>query len=178
MLGHNGDGWAKPGPTWPVHDFAMTNVEQDGQVPSPAPKSWDVYNIFRARPTVDDAAVDLIGSVVDACFAGCEETSPASISVQVMNQGGVTASAGAVGIPVSLYAVDGTTETLLGTQFLTVDLPGGATSDSLVFDFIKGDYGSNGVVIRVDDDGTGTGTGIQNECDESNNSVTYTDWPC
>jgi len=178
VLGHNGDGWAKSGPTWPVHDFAMTNVEQDGHVPSPAPRSWDVYNIFRARPTVDDAAVDLIGSVVDVCFAGCEDTSPASMAVQVMNQGGVTATAGAVGIPVSLYAVDGTTETLLGTQFLTVDLLGGATSDSLVFDFIKGDYGSNGVVIRVDDDGTGTGTGIQNECDESNNSVTYTDWPC
>jgi hypothetical protein len=175
VLGHNGDGWAKSGATWPVHDFAMTNVEPDGHVPTPAPKSWDVYNVFRARPTVDDAAVDLIATVVDACFSGCEEDSPASLSVQVANQGGVDSSAG---IPVSLYALNGTVETLLGTQTLTAVLPAGESVDTLVFEFTKGDFGSDGVIVRVDDDGTGTATGVQTECDETNNWAAYGDWPC
>jgi hypothetical protein len=175
VLGHNGDGWAKSGATWPVHDFAMTNVEPDGHVPTPAPKSWDVYNVFRARPTVDDAAVDLIATVVDACFSGCEEDSPASLSVQVANQGGVDSSAG---IPVSLYALNGTVETLLGTQTLTAVLPAGESVDTLVFEFTKGDFGSDGVIVRVDDDGTGTATGVQTECDEANNWAAYGDWPC
>jgi hypothetical protein len=175
VLGHNGDGWAKSGSTWSLHDFAMTNIEPDGHVPSPAPKSWDVYNVFRARPTVDDAAVDLTVNVVDACFSGCEDDNPASIAIQVANQGGIAAAAG---VPVSMYALDGTTETLLSTQTLPLELVGGSTSETLVFEFKKGEYGTDGVVFRADDDGTGTGTGVQNECDESNNQTVYSEWPC
>ena len=35
VLGHAGDGWAKSGPTWAVHDFAMTNLDADGRGPAP-----------------------------------------------------------------------------------------------------------------------------------------------
>ena len=39
-----------------------------------------------------------------------------------------------------------------------------------------GDFGTDGIVVRVDDDGTGVGT--QDECDEDNNMDQYADWPC
>lgn len=173
VLGHNGDGWAKSGTTWALHDFAMTNLEPDGHVPSPAPKSWDVYNVFRARPTVDDAAVDLIASVVDVCFAGCEDDNIVEIGVQVANHGGVASDSG---ILVALYSISGTTETLVSTQALPTELQGGTSSDTLVFSLTKAEFGAEGVLIRVDDDGTNTG--VQTECDESNNQTYYTDWPC
>lgn len=173
VLGHSGDGWAKSGPTWPVHDFAMTNVNADGTVPSPAPRSWDVYNVFRARPTVDDAAVDLSAAIVDVCFSGCIDESHTEVAVQISNPGGLDAPAG---LSVALYAMEGEAEILLGVQTLPDVLPSGRSADALIFEIIKGDLGSDGLMIRVDDDGTGTGT--QNECDESNNMDIYADWPC
>ena len=173
VLGHAGDGWARSGPTWAVHDFAMTNINPDGSVPSPAPQSWDVYNVFRARPTVDDAAVDLSVSIADVCFSGCIDDSPVEVSVQVGNPGGLQAEAGA---PVALYRVDSGTETLLDVQFLPLALPSGQTSAAMVFSITRADFGSDGILVRVDD--SGTGTGIQDECDESNNVAVYTDWPC
>jgi hypothetical protein len=173
VLGHSGDGWAKSGTTWSLHDFAMTNLEPDGHVPSPAPKSWDVYNVFRARPTVDDAAVDLVASVVDVCFAGCEDDSTVDIGVQVANYGGLASEPG---ILVSLYSISGTTQTLLGTQALATELQSGSSSDTLIFNITKAEFGAEGVLVRVDDDGTNTG--VQTECDESNNETLYADWPC
>jgi len=173
VLGHAGSGWARSGPTWAVHDFALTNVDADGRVPSPAPKSWDVYNVFRARPTVDDAAVDLSVEIVDVCFSGCTDESPAQVSVQVGNPGGLEAAAGA---SVALYRLDGEVETLIAVQTVPDAIPSGTTSASVVFDITKGDVGSDGIVVRVDDDGTGVGT--QDECDEENNVAGYADWPC
>jgi hypothetical protein len=173
VLGHAGDGWAKSGPTWSLHDFAMTNLDEDGAVPSPAPKSWDVYNVFRARPTVDDAAVDLSVEIVDVCFSGCTDESPAQVAVQVGNPGGLEAEAGA---RIALYRLDGTTETLLALEVVPDAIPSGETSATIVFPITKGDFGSDGILVRVDDDGTGAG--IQDECDEENNEDVYADWPC
>ncbi len=173
VLGHNGDGWAKSGATWPVHDFAVTNIDPNGHVPSPAPLPWSVYNVFRARPTVDDAAVDLAVEIVDVCFAGCTDESSVDIAVQVQNLGGVEAPAG---IQVALYAVGGTAEDLLLVQTLTDSLPSGQSTDALLFEITQDMMGADGIMVRVDDDGTGLGA--QNECDESNNEDRYAESPC
>ena len=173
VLGHAGDGWAKSGTTWPVHDFAMTQVEPDGHVPSPADRSWDVYNVFRARPTVDDAAIDLSIQIVDACFAGCEADSYVALAVQVANVGGLPTSED---IQVALYAMDGGVETLLEVKTLPHSIAPGTTSAALVFETTRGLMGPEGFMVRVDD--AGAGIGAQNECDESNNEAWYTDWPC
>ena len=173
VLGHAGSGWASSGPTWSLHDFAMTNINPDGSIPSPAPASWEVYNLFRARPTVDDAAVDLGVRIVDVCFAGCNDDSRVDVAVQVDNLGGVEVGAGVV---VALYALDAGTETLISTLPLPAPIAGGWSSDTLVFTVQKGDVGANGFVVRVDDDGAGTSA--QNECDESNNRAEWFDLPC
>lgn len=173
VLGHAGDGWAKSGTTWPVHDFAMTQVEPDGHVPSPAPRSWDLYNVFRARPTVDDAAIDLSVEIVDSCFAGCEADSYVALAVQVANVGGLPSNEG---IRVALYAMDGGVETLLEVKTLPRALDPGTTSAAIVFETTRGQMGPEGFMVRVDDDGGGVGS--QNECDEGNNEAWFTDWPC
>ncbi|NOY25326.1 MAG: hypothetical protein GXP62_05585 [Oligoflexia bacterium] len=173
VLGHAGDGWAKSGTTWPVHDFAMTQVEPDGHVPSPAPHSWDVYNVFRARPTVDDAATDLAVEIVDSCFAGCDERSYVALAVQVSNHGGLPSYED---VDVALYGVDGDVLTLVDVLTLPRAIESGHTSDTLVFETTHASMGADGFMVRVDDDGTGRG--VQSECDESNNEAWLADWPC
>jgi hypothetical protein len=173
VFGHDGDGWAKSGATWPVHDFAVTNINADGSVPSPAPLPWSVYNVFRARPTVDDAAVDLAVEIVDVCFAGCAGESSVEVSVQVSNLGGIDSDPG---VQVALYSVEAGVETLVEVQALALAVPTGRTTDAVIFSLTRDQVGSDGLVVRVDDDGAAAG--VQTECDESNNEDTYSEWPC
>ena len=50
VFGHLGDGWAKSGTTWNVHDFAVTNIYTNGGVPLSPEPSWQTYNVYRSRP--------------------------------------------------------------------------------------------------------------------------------
>ena len=71
VLGHLGSGWAKSGPTWNVHDFAVTNINQDGSVPTIPDPPWTAHNVYRARPTHDALAIDMWADITDICFAAC-----------------------------------------------------------------------------------------------------------
>ena len=57
MFGHVGEGWAKSGPTWNVHDFAVTNIYPDGGIPMSPEPPWIIHNVYRARPTEDAKAI-------------------------------------------------------------------------------------------------------------------------
>jgi len=173
VLGHGGDGWQKSGRTWPIHDFAVTNIEPDGSVPAEPVPWWQVYNIYRARPTVDDAAVDLGVEFVDVCTSGCEPQNAASAIVQVYNQGGVDSQAG---VPVSLYRKDADIYELLETQVLADPVLAGTSTSGLIFMLTFDQIGADGLVVRVDDDGNDMG--IQTECNESNNEASFIDPLC
>lgn len=175
VLGHNGSGWAKSGPTWPQHDFAVSNIKPNGAVPSPATPSWQELNMFRARPTLDDAGVDLQVGSVDSCLSGCEADHPGVLAFQVSNHGTV---ASWPGISISLYAVDGEVLSLLETQLWAGALGPGEQTPSVVFEFVHEDLGADGLLVSVDDDGSGSIKGRQDECDESNNQLAFTEWPC
>jgi hypothetical protein len=175
VLGHNGSGWAKSGPTWPQHDFAVSNIGSNGEVPRPATPSWQELNLFRARPTLDEPGVDLQVRFVDSCLSGCEADHPGVLALQVSNHGTVGAWPG---IAISLYAVDGEVLSLLETQIWEGALGPGEQTPSVVFEFIHEDLGADGFLVRVDDDGTDSIKGRQDECDESNNQVAFTEWPC
>ena len=47
VFGHVGDSWAKSGPTWNVHDFAVTNIYPDGSVPTSPEAPWLKHNVYR-----------------------------------------------------------------------------------------------------------------------------------
>jgi len=175
VLGHKGSGWARSGPTWPQHDFAVSNIDPNGGVPSPAPNSWLEQNLFRARPTLDEPGVDLHLGEVDSCLSGCETDHAGVLSFQISNQGTQPARPG---IAVSLYAVDGDVQSLVQSQTYAGALAPGEQSASLVFEFTRGDLGADGFLVRVDDDGSGSIKGRQDECDESNNELFYGNWPC
>ena len=173
VIGHDGDGWAEAGPTWPIFDFAVSNVNQDATLPSGIPTYWTDYNVYRARPIVDQVSANLDVAFVDVCAAGCLDVSTVEVTVRVENTGGTDLNAG---IEVALYALDGTTETLLGVEQTPADLPSGVHTATLSFTFGLGEYGADGLLVRVDDDGTGSGS--ITECVEDDNTDYWTDSPC
>lgn len=175
VFGQAADGWLASGPIWSTHDFAVTNIGPDGGVPATPIPSWQAYNVYRARPSVDDLVDlnDLEPVLYDVCFDGCEPDDAVTVVVQVANTG-LIPSAGDV--PVSLYASDGGLLTHLQTQWVTGPLDAGTLSEGLVFELRVSEYGTDGIVIRVDDDGAGGERDA--ECEEANNLVAYTDTPC
>jgi outer membrane protein assembly factor BamB len=175
VFGHVSDNWQRSGPTWHVHDFAVTNIQEDGRVPrAPAP-SWQDYNVYRARPTINEVFVDLQVAFADVCFSGCKgETAIAEIVVQVYNTG---ASNSRTQIPVALYTVDGELLELLGVRRLPFRVPAGGVSEGIVFRVPVEAIGPDGLLVRVNDDGREPFV-EQRECDYDNNTAVYNDSPC
>ena len=171
VFGHNGDGWPKSGTTWHVHDFAVTNINPDGSVPASPDPSWTKYNVFRARPAVDDPATpDLEIAITETCVADCE-TGFMRMALQAWNHGGTDVDAG---IPWALYSVDN--ENTLITSGTLPNIPSGVAPVGWEIELNVSDYGRGGVMVVVDDDGTGSES--LSECDEDNNSYWLTDVPC
>lgn len=171
VFGHSGDGWPKSGTTWATHDFAVTNILPDGEVPSPPDPSWQVYNVFRARPAVDDpSSADLLVEITDVCVADCDY-GPVKLAFQVTNQGGADVSAG---VQLSVYADDGVPRFV--TAVTLPDVPAGTKIDGIELDLSPADIGIYGFLVKVDDDGTGGE--LVRECDETNNQDDYNDVFC
>lgn len=172
VYGHGGDGWPAAGPTWPVHDFAVSNIDADGTVPTTPTASWLEYNVFRARPAVDDPEMpDLTGAILGVCAADCDN-GPVKVSVQVQNQGAEVIAAGAAW---AFYKVDGGVRTLVTTGTLP-ELPAGTALDSFEIEVLPTDIGSEGFVIVLGD--SGSGMDATSECDDTNNELAWTDPVC
>ena len=167
-FGHNGDGWPASGPTWATHDFAVTNIEPDGHVPASPEESWLKYNVFRARPHVDEPATsDLAGRLTELCVADCND-GPIKVSFQVWNEGGEDIPAGA---PYALYAVEQTGERLV-TVGLLPEIPAGYAPEGIVLELLPEDMGQFGFIIVLDHNDD------VSECDEDNNRIEFLDSIC
>ena len=174
VFGQAEDAWARSGTTWHVHDFAVTNITENGDVPANPTPPWQVHNVYRARPSSNETFVDLQVAIVDACVTGCKgDTAMAKFSVQAYNTGSSTSLSQ---VPISLYAnYDGDLE-LLEVLYLPARVPAGKSSDGIVFEVPVHRLGTHGVVARVNN--SGTGVQPQVECDYENNEDLYLDIPC
>ncbi|MGC6508047.1 MAG: FG-GAP repeat domain-containing protein [Myxococcota bacterium] len=174
IFGHLGSGWAKSGPTWNVHDFAVTNINQDGSVPTPPEPPWQMYNVYRARPTEDAMAVDLFADITDICFAACEPESIVRIAAQPFNQGETSVQAG---VPLSLFRKDGASLSFIAQQLTLDRIDAGRGGPGVEFQVLYQDIeGADALVVRADD--WGSGFGAIEECDEWNNGIEMTDLLC
>lgn len=170
---HAEDAWLRSGTTWHTHDFAVTNIEEDGTVPARPDPWWQTYNLYRARPAYDGKGPDLTVAITDVCYAGCTEGSKVEIAVQVSNHGPAAARPGT---RVALYADDGGFLTPLQSHTIMEPIPPGRALPAFAFELSRASIGTDGLLIRVDD--VGDGLGIVDECNEDNNEVRYDDEPC
>jgi hypothetical protein len=165
VYGQTSSTWARSGPTWGIHDFAETNLDPDGSVPTAPPASWLGPNVFRGRPTVDTPrSVDLSVDVTDVCVADCE-TGPVAIAIQVANHGTEDIPSG---VPLAIYAEESTGSRPVRTMVLG-PIPAGTALDGVEVDLGPDDVGERGFRVVVDDDGAGHG--LVEECDETNNTA-------
>lgn len=174
VLGETGDEWASARMTWNQHAYAPSYIEDDMSVPQNATPFWLDTNTLRANTSWSDdpaGAPDVAALLLGVC-QDCQ-TNLFEVYVSVENTGAVFVPDE---LPVSLYAVSGTTRTLLATTTVGREIFPGERIAPFTFTIDRNDVGSNGLVVVADDDGTGTGT--QNECDENNNDAYWNEPVC
>ncbi len=74
VIGHPNNSWAEAGPNWPVHDYAVSNIDADLSVPAAPDAPWTTWGLYRARPQREgmQALADLTVRVHDHCVTSCE----------------------------------------------------------------------------------------------------------
>ncbi len=175
VIGSAGDRWVSGRPIWNQHAYYITGISDDGEVTPYSPHNWPEYNSFRQGGfgSLDPiAAPNLKVEILGPCDVDCAADS-AELMVRVWNTGLTGVGAG---IPLSWYGVSGGGNTLLGTTLLPWGVDAGTASLalSLHLDVSQGPF--DGILVVVDDNGTGVG--IENECDETDNQDSTPGWPC
>ncbi len=167
------DSWRPTRPIWNQHAYSITNVEDDGTIPTHAAVNWDTYNNFRSGdisvgPTI---AHDVEVEILDVCELECDGAR-VLVHVQVCNHGTV-----AIEEPfhLSLYANDAGTLILLETVEIET-LASGTLTQAIPVEIEPALIAGRTLVVVVDDDGSGEGVLL--ECDEDNNIAMWGDVIC
>ncbi|MFZ5481748.1 MAG: FG-GAP repeat domain-containing protein [Myxococcota bacterium] len=170
------DSWAPVRKLWNQHNYTITNINDDLTVPVTATQNFTVYNSWHSAIALEPGETlgdELEGEILDVCRDDCDR-GVFWVVGRVLNTGNGEIPAG---VAVSLYAeVDGQ-DVLLDTQLLEDAVPSEMTSEALTFRVDTSlAEGADGLVMSVDDDGTGTG--LVSECLEDNNRLSYSTTLC
>jgi hypothetical protein len=117
--------------------------------------------------------VDLRVQITDVCVTDCVFESQVQVAIQVYNTGALPVPPG---VPVALYSARGAGRVLLDTWTTPSEVPAGALMAGHVFTLTSGQLDPEGLIVVVDDDGTGAG--IVYECREDNNEDRWGPSPC
>ncbi len=162
------DNWVNTRRIWNQHTYHVTNVSEDGRIPTREAASHVATNTYRlnaqgALPTL--AAPDLVPDEAVWIADGCD----LSVGVWVSNRGAVGVGEG-IGVT---FALDGDFETPASVRrgVTPVDLaPGDGALVSVTFAGIT--PGTHSVTVRVDEEGA------QSECGETNNEIVVPGLSC
>jgi hypothetical protein len=157
--------WAPARAVWNQHAYTITNINDDLSVPVDPIPNFTLYNNYHSdMATIDGEALsdELEAEILDICEDDCDAG-----TLRVVGRGKNTGNGElAAGISLALYGTPG--NVLLGTATTTAATPALMTTESVEFvvDTALLD-GVTGLLLKVDDDGTGTGA--ISECVETNN---------
>ena len=172
VYGDADESWPPGRKIWNQHGYYITNVENDGSIPSPTTNNISLYNSYRSgdvgRPP--DEYWDLTGEVLDVCEEECD-AGTLYVIARVKNAGNIEAPAG---IEASLRA--GVGGTIIATTVIPDPIPAGSTSEALLFTVASAGMAGTKPVVTADEDINGSG--VVYECDEKNNAGAWTDGVC
>ncbi|MFH1434927.1 MAG: VCBS repeat-containing protein [Pseudomonadota bacterium] len=183
------DNWVQTRAVWNQHSYHVTNVcdgedgvcppaeNTHGAVPTHEPSSWlfpagSPLNSYRVNARLEGVfnAPDLTPRNARADLSACPVTM--GLLANVTNIGAIGVPPG---VPVAFFWTDSDPETLIGVDLTSRTLLPGA-SELVRVDWTPLPSEARGapvtIEIRVDDDGMGTG--VSNECDETNNTAIIT----
>ena len=161
------ESWAPARPLWNQHAYSITNINDDLSIPVDATPNFTLYNNWHAgvaRVGSDALIEDLSGLINNICEDDCD-LGKLVVTFQVNNR---SERAFEGTIPVSFYAIVGGAPQLLATLDVDLSLESARSSEGInaVIDAPEG-VEASGILMRVDDDGTGTGW--LTECSELDN---------
>jgi len=174
VIGDLASSWAPARELWSQHAYHITHIEDDGTVPRVQEASWLTHNTFRAANTETPAGLmrpDLHLGEPEICTLECE-LGRTVIYLPVENSG--LADTEEVGV--ALYSVDEGGETTLVEHWSVPLVRFGEAQWLGPLHIDTEAFSSQGIVLRVDDDGSGIGK--HEECDESNNDYSLFVDPC
>jgi len=161
------ESWAPARPIWNQHAYSITNVNDDLSIPADATPNFTLYNNWHAGVALvgADALVDdLNGIINNVCEDDCD-LGYLVVTFQVANRSERVFEGT---IPVSFYADFDDGWVLVDTVEVDLSLASARSSEGInvAIDATTA-MGASGLMMRVDDDGTGTG--MVTECSELDN---------
>ncbi|MDP2310273.1 MAG: VCBS repeat-containing protein [Pseudomonadota bacterium] len=175
VIGDAGNSWRSGRRIWNQHAYHITNVDDDGGIPTDAALNWESYNNFRSgdiAATSGGLLPNLVVDVADVCMTECEGGRVLAW-VQVGNDGAADIAGP---VTVELWG-----ETDAGVVWLAEQdvgaVPAGTWLDGIEFDLVGVDAASlRALQARVD--GGDMADGSWQECDEDDDSDRWTDVSC
>ena len=159
--------WVNTRRIWNQHSYHITNINDNGAVPTIEQNSWQVHNTYRLNKRLDisaTAVADLTASYLRVQDRG--GTQPSSFTVRVGNGGSLGPDAG---VRVAFYkGQPGAGGVVLGVGQTTQVLDQGVYEDVSI-SFAQSLAGISSLVAVVDDDGTGKSK--VTDFDRTNNSA-------
>lgn len=153
VLGDLDDSWQPGRRIWNQHAYSITNVNDDGTIPTTAGLNWLTYNNFRSGDlSTPDGLLspDLVPST-DTCTIDCRD-GRLVLHVHPGNEG-LSDVLVAQRPWVDVAAVVDGRETPVGHEDLATDLAAGDYLDSVVFDLVGMDFAAwDEIVVRVGSD--------------------------
>jgi hypothetical protein len=174
VFGDRADNWVNTRRIWSQHSYHVDNVLDDGRVPpadsgSCQEDSWLTHGTYRSQRfgrAEDDALAlpDLALTVLDAVLDPSLPCTPAQVVEGRIGNGGAVGTA--PGIQLVAYLGDPASG---GRRVVSASVPALEPGEWWPFSLSVPVLESGEVVLIVDDDGTGSGTGSLTECREDNN---------
>lgn len=167
--------WMPARTTWNQHGYAITNVDDLGNIPAKPKTNWLTYNSFRSADlaaATGGALTDAVPVLHEICTVECE-AGKLRVVVEVGNRGVETLPAETAWI--SAYARRGDALDFLDTKLVAEELAPGQASTGLVFTFDADTLGNAALEFRADDH---EGASAISECHEDNNALVVDEGLC
>jgi hypothetical protein len=161
VIGDMDMSWRPARKIWNQYSYYITNVDDDGGIPTVPEYNWTKYNNFRSGDTSppDGKAAPDVALEGFICQVECIESN-LQVWINVGNEGASPLTAGAT---IEVYGKLGPDETLIASQPFALVLAPGTYADAI--GFMVADAGYDSLVVRA--------VANEEDCKPGNNELTF-----